>query len=80
MLEYPARDRIDAQLARLAETKARRANAPVQKALDGLARAAQGRENIMAQVVAAAEAGATHSEICAVLRRELGFGQPLAIV
>ncbi|MGW8271399.1 MAG: methylmalonyl-CoA mutase family protein [Burkholderiales bacterium] len=80
VLEYPARDRIDAQLARLADYKAQRANAPVQKALDGLARAAQGSDNIMAQVVAAAEAGATHGEICAVLRRELGFGQPLAIV
>jgi len=80
VLEYPARERIDAQLARLADYKAQRANAPVQKALDGLARAAQGSDNIMAQVVAAAEAGATHGEICAVLRRELGFGQPLAIV
>jgi len=80
VLEYPARERIDAQLARLADYKAQRANAPAQKALDGLARAAQGSDNIMAQVVAAAEAGATHGEICAVLRRELGFGQPLAIV
>ena len=80
VLEYPARERIDAQLARLADYKAQRANAPAQKALDGLARAAQGSDNIMAQVVAAAEARATHGEICAVLRRELGFGQPLAIV
>jgi methylmalonyl-CoA mutase, N-terminal domain len=34
----------------------------------------------MARVVAAADAGATHGEICACLRRELGFGQPLAMV
>lgn len=80
VLEYPARDRIDAQRARLAEYKARRADAPVRRALDRLARAAQGSENVMAQVVEAAEAGATHGEICALLRRELGFGQPLAMV
>jgi methylmalonyl-CoA mutase N-terminal domain/subunit len=79
VLEYPARDRIDAQLARLADYKAQRAKAPVQKALDALARAAQGSDNVMAQVVEAADAGATHGEICAVLRRELGFGQPLVI-
>ena len=34
----------------------------------------------MASIVAATGAGATHGEVCAVLRRELGFGQPLAIV
>jgi methylmalonyl-CoA mutase N-terminal domain/subunit len=80
VLEYPARERIAAQRVRLAEYKAQRANAPVRKALDDLARAAQGTENVMARVVAAAEAGATHGEICGVLRRELGFGQPLAMV
>jgi pivalyl-CoA mutase large subunit len=80
VLEYPARERIAAQRVRLAEYKVRRANAPMRKALDDLARAAQGTENIMARVVAAAEAGATHGEICGVLRRELGFGQPLAMV
>jgi hypothetical protein len=31
-------------------------------------------------VVAAAEAGCTHGEICARLRRELGFGHVQAIV
>jgi len=80
VLEYPHRDRIAAQLARLAEYKAQRANVAVAQALDALARAAQGSENVMARVVEAAEAGATHGEICAVLRRELGFGQPLAMV
>jgi len=80
VLEYPQRERIAAQLARLAEYKAQRLNAPVASALDALARAAQGSANVMASVVAAAEAGATHGEICACLRRELGFGQPLAIV
>ena len=33
--------------------------------------------NIFERVVDAAEAGCTHGEICATLRRELGFGQPL---
>jgi len=80
VLEYPHRERIIAQIARLAEYKAQRANAAVARALDGLARAAQGSDNVMARVVEAAEAGATHGEICAVLRRELGFGQPLAVV
>jgi hypothetical protein len=32
------------------------------------------------RVVDAAEAGCTHGEICAMLRRELGFGQPLVMV
>ncbi len=36
--------------------------------------------NIFGCVVAAAEAGATHGEICSTLRRELGFGQPLTVV
>jgi hypothetical protein len=31
-------------------------------------------------VVAAAEVGATHGEICGTLRRELGFGHPLTAV
>ena len=35
------------------------------------------RQNIFARVVEAAEAGCTHGEICATLRRELGFGQLL---
>ena len=49
--------------------------AAVQRALDALARAAQddGATSSRA-VVAAAAAGCTHGEICATLRRELGFG------
>ena len=79
-LEYPDRLQIAAQLARLAQFKARRAQAAVANALGELARAAQGRENVFAGVVAAIEAGATHGEVCATLRRELGFGQPLTVV
>jgi methylmalonyl-CoA mutase N-terminal domain/subunit len=80
VLEYPPRERIAAQVTRLRAYKAQRSNDAVTKALDALARAAQGTENVMARTVDAAEAGATHGEICACLRRELGFGQPLAVV
>jgi len=77
---YPDPASIAAQSARLTAFKKNRSNAATSHALDDLARAAQGTENIMAHTVAAADAGATHGEICAVLRRELGFGQPLAVV
>ena len=80
VLEYPDRGRMEAHVARLREYKAGRSGAAVRKGLDALARAAQGTENVMARIVSAAEAGATHGEICATLRRELGFGQPLCIV
>ncbi|TAK43089.1 MAG: methylmalonyl-CoA mutase [Betaproteobacteria bacterium] len=79
-LEYPERNRITAQLVRLAEFKARRAQSAVANALGELARAAQGSANLFAAVLAAVEAGATHGEVCATLRRELGFGQPLTVV
>ena len=77
---YPEPTAIDAQIARLKAFKKTRSNADATKGLDDLVRSAQGTTNIMASIVSAAEAGATHGEICAVLRRELGYGQPLAIV
>jgi len=80
-LDYPDRARMDAYLTRLKAFKAERSAAAVDKALAALAAAAQSkRDNVFAQVVAAAEASATHGEICATLRREMGFGQPLTIV
>ena len=79
-LEYPDRARIAAQRERLARFKARRSKSAVNEALGELARAAQGSANLFAAVVSAVEAGATHGEVCAALRRELGFGQPLTIV
>jgi len=61
--------------------KTQRPQQAVQRALDALARAAnETKENVFAQVVEAAEAGCTHGEICATLRRELGFGQVQAFV
>jgi methylmalonyl-CoA mutase, N-terminal domain len=80
VLEYPGPQRMQAQVQRVKEFKSRRSAAAARQALDALARAAQGTENVMAAVVAACEAGATHGEICATLRRELGFGQPLTVV
>ena len=86
---YPEAATIDAQIAKLCAFKASRSGAGVAKALDGLARAAQSTPsptattsdgNVFGAVVDAAIAGVTHGEICAALRRELGFGQPLTIV
>ena len=77
---YPDAAAIAAQRARLLAFKQNRSAGTVNKALDDLARTAQGTDNVMAAIVAAADAGVTHGEICAVLRRELGFGQPLTIV
>ena len=80
-LDYPERARMQAQVESLRRFKAERSSAAVDKALSALAGAAQSKDgNVFAQVVASAEAGATHGEICGTLRRELGFGHPLAVV
>ena len=61
--------------------KAARSQADVQRALDTHARSAHDtQDNAFARVVQAAEAGCTHGEVCATLRRELGFGQVQALV
>ena len=61
--------------------KAARSSDAVGRAQDALARAAnEPTENVYAAVVAAAEAGCTHGEICATLRREMGFGYVQALV
>ncbi len=79
-LERPDRASIDAQVERLRRHRRTRRNGEVQAALDGLARAAaDGKANVFGAVVAAARAEATHGEVCAVLRRELGFGQPAVV-
>jgi len=76
---------MDAHRADFARYKAERSNDDVQRALDALARAATSRpglgaDNIFGRVVEAADAGATHGEICGLLRRELGFGHVLPMV
>jgi len=74
-------DAIAAHRTAFAEWKAARSAARVVHALDALARAANDeRTNVFEHVVAAAEAGCTHGEICGTLRRELGFGHVQAIV
>ena len=80
VLEYPMRESIDAQIASLKAFKAARSSSGVAVALDALARAAAGDDNVFGAVVEAADTGATHGEICARLRSELGFGQPLSFV
>ena len=79
-LKRPDPARIEAQLAKLARYKKERSQDAVTRALDDLTRAANSADqNIFEQVVEAAGAGVTHGEICACLRRELGFGQPLIV-
>jgi methylmalonyl-CoA mutase, N-terminal domain len=77
----PDRDRMQAFVDALRTFKAQRSQDDVRRALDALARAAQDRgDNVFGRVVEAAEGGCTHGEICATLRRELGFGHVQAIV
>ena len=80
-LERPDPKDIDQQIARFHRFKAERSQDGVRHALDDLARAAHdATQNTYEKVVEAALVGVTHGEICACLRREMGFGQPLCIV
>ena len=82
----PSQPRPDPQkmrdhIAAFRAYKAARSPDAVRTAQDALARAANDpKDNVFAAVVAAAEAGCTHGEICATLRREMGFGHVQAIV
>jgi methylmalonyl-CoA mutase, N-terminal domain len=77
-LERPDPKLIEEQLDRFKTYKEDRSATDVERALDDISRAAEGEnENVFEKVVAATEAGATHGEICARVRRDLGFGQPL---
>ncbi len=80
-LEYPSAARMQSYLGRLADFKKSRSSADVDKAISALAKSANTpKSNVFEHVVAAAEVGATHGEICGTLRKELGFGQPLTVV
>ena len=80
-LEYPEPERMRGYVDRLVAYKKNRSNAAVDQAIAALARSANDRgQNTFEHVVKAAEAGATHGEICGTLRKELGFGQPLTMV
>ncbi len=77
----PDRAAMQAHVDAFRAWKAARSQQDVQRALDTLARAAgDAKDNVFGRVVEAAEAGCTHGEICATLRRELGFGHVQAIV
>lgn len=79
--EYPDSARMQSYLHRLADFKKSRSQGDVDKAISDLAKSANTpKANVFEHVVAAAEVGATHGEICGTLRRELGFGQPLTVV
>jgi methylmalonyl-CoA mutase N-terminal domain/subunit len=79
-LPPPPRRKIEAQLKRLKHFKAERSAASVRRALAELTRAAESRTaNVFASIVEAAKADVTHGEICAVLRRIYGTGEPLII-
>ncbi len=80
-LVRPDAARMHAHVESFAAYKRGRSREKVHAALDGLARAAHDpQQNVFERVVQAVEADATHGEICACLRQELGFGQPLATV
>lgn len=80
-LPHPPMGKIQAQIAKLKAFKANRSHAAVDRALGELAAAANDPSvNVFGKVVEAAEAGVTHGEMCACLRREMGFGQPLVMV
>jgi len=80
-LAKPDPDAMLTHLEAFTAFKAARSPVAVQAALDALARAADDPEqNVFGAVVEAATAGCTHGEICATLRRALGFGHPLAVI
>ena len=84
--ERPPVERPDAATMRrhvdaFVQWKAARSSPAVGKALDRLTRAAgDPGDNVFGAVVEAARAGLTNEEICTRLRRDLGFGHPLALV
>jgi methylmalonyl-CoA mutase N-terminal domain/subunit len=79
-MQRPDPATIERQLERLARYRKSRDRSSVERAVDDLARAANSADqNVYASVVDAAVAGATHGEIVAVLRREMGNGEPLIV-
>ncbi|MEM1110966.1 MAG: acyl-CoA mutase large subunit family protein [Pseudomonadota bacterium] len=76
----PDPEAIKAHVENFKAFKAARSQKAVNAAIEGLVRAAHDEgENVFARVIEAAEVGASHGEIIACLREELGFGQPLIV-
>lgn len=79
-LPRPPREDIDRYCARLADYRRQRDNPRTERALEALAGAANDPSvNLYAAVIDATRAEATQGEIIAVLRAELGDGQPLIV-
>lgn len=72
----PNRAAMEAQVAAFRTFKSGRDQDAVRQAIDNIARAANGSDNIYQRVVDSTLIGVTHGEIIACLRRELGFGHP----
>jgi methylmalonyl-CoA mutase N-terminal domain/subunit len=89
-LQRPAVERPDpvamqAHVDALVGWKRARPQAGVDAALDALTRAAEAKpgtagSNVFGAIVDGVRAGLSHEEVCARLRRDLGFGMPLAFV
>jgi methylmalonyl-CoA mutase N-terminal domain/subunit len=80
-VERPDPEVMQRHLDEFAVWKAARSAAEVGKALDHISRVIEDSSgNVFGAVVDGARAGLTHEEICARLRRDMGFGQPLAVV
>ena len=89
-LQRPAVERPDpvamqAHVDALVAWKGRRSASAVAAALDALSRAADAKpgtagSNLFGAIVDGVRAGLSHEEVCTRLRRDLGFGQPLAFV
>ena len=68
------------QRQKLAQVRGRRDDAKVRKALDRVAEAARGSENMMPSISEAVKAYASIGEICAVLREHFGsYQEPVAL-
>ncbi|MBF0276435.1 MAG: acyl-CoA mutase large subunit family protein [SAR324 cluster bacterium] len=79
-IDRPEPDLIDTHVAKFKRFKKERDQAKVNSALSSLQEAANSEtKNVFEKVVDAAHADATHGEIIAVLRQELGFGEPLIV-
>jgi methylmalonyl-CoA mutase N-terminal domain/subunit len=68
------------QVSRLREIKRERSQIAVDRSIKELRQSARSeKENLFAAEIEAVRAGLTQGEIIAVLREELGFGQPLIV-
>lgn len=80
VFERTAQETMQEQVERLGKYKRARNQAAVEQGLKELRETARSESgNVFASQIDALRAGATHGEVIAVLRDELGFGQPLVV-